>query len=66
MFGPNYRTPEASMYRRRMIAHYVPCTECATDVCGDYAAGKDTCRYLHDDCNGGGKFDDGVFCHYCR
>ena len=66
MFGPNYRTPESVMYRRSMITHYVPCVECATDVCGDYGVGKDLCRFNHDDCSGGDLYDDGVFCHYCR
>jgi hypothetical protein len=66
MFGTNYRTPKAAAYRRSMIVHYVPCDICLGDVCGDYAVGKDFCRFNHDDCAGGGLYDDGVFCHYCR
>ena len=66
MFGPNYRTLPAVMYRRGMVAHYVPCVECATDVCDDYAAGKEHCRFNHDDCAGGALYDGEVFCHYCR
>ena len=66
MFGPNYRTTAAVMFRRAMTGHYVPCAECAKDVCGQYAVGKDLCGFNYDDCAGGDLYDDGVFCHYCR
>ena len=66
MFGPNYRTLPVLMFRRNLIAHYVPCVECARDVCDDYAAGREYCRYNHDDCAGGDLYDGEVFCHYCR
>jgi hypothetical protein len=66
MFGVTYTTPEATAYRAAMIAHYVKCDECGGTVCGDYAAGKDSCRYAHEDCFGGVKLEDGVYCHYCR
>jgi hypothetical protein len=66
MFGATYTTPEAMAYRAAMMAHYVKCDECGGNVCGDYIAGRHSCHYAHEDCFGGGKFDDGVFCHYCR
>ncbi len=66
MFGPNYRTLPVLMFRRNLIAHYVPCVECARDVCDDYAAGREYCRYNHDDCAGGDLYDGEVFCYYCR
>ena len=66
MFGANYNTPVAKAYRWGMMAHYVKCDECGETVCGDYATGKNLCRYAHDDCFSGDKYDDGVFCGVCR
>ncbi len=66
MFAANYNTLQNQTYRAGLQAHYVKCDECGGTVCGDYASGKDLCRYAHDDCFGGDKADDGVFCHYCR
>jgi hypothetical protein len=71
-----YFSPEASAYRAGMGRHYVKCAGCENDVCGTYAQhGEDEvynvenpvrCRYLGDNCFPGAKYDDGVYCHYCR
>ncbi len=66
MFGPDYQNPANVARRAAMNNHYVPCVECGRDVCGQYATGRDTCSYLHDDCAGGETHTDGVFCAYCR
>ncbi len=66
MFGANYNTPTAMAYRRSMTAHYVKLVECVGTVCGDFAVGIVLWRYAHDDCFSGDKYDDGVFCGYCR
>lgn len=66
MIHANYYEPASQVYRQNLNTHFIKCDECGNTVCNEYVKGKDLCRYLGDNCFGGDKYDDGIFCHYCR
>jgi len=67
---PDFWEGKAMAFREAQQRHYVKCAACGETVCGDYAAGKESCRFMHEDCWSGetilaGTDSERILCGFC-